>query len=106
MTAASGSNISATIKSAFAALSFLIAHYWTNTNTKGRNLKSDSCPLSYLCLTFAVFRFSAYATSYFNIKRVMSCIVILLLVGLGMNEILNKLESAALKWRKYNCKKL
>lgn len=41
----------------------------------------------------------SYATSYFNIKRVMSCIIILLLVGLGMNGILNKIELLAIKWR-------
>lgn len=42
----------------------------------------------------------AYATSYFNIKRVMSCIVILLVVGVVVNELLNKLEKITLGWRK------
>lgn len=41
----------------------------------------------------------AYATSYFNIKRVMSCIVILLLVGIVMNAGLDKIERMLLRWR-------
>ena len=41
----------------------------------------------------------AYATSYFNIKRVMSCIVILLLVGIVMNAGLDKIEKFLLRWR-------
>ena len=41
----------------------------------------------------------AYATSYFNIKRVMSCIFILLLVGILMNWGLEKVEKILLKWR-------
>jgi NitT/TauT family transport system permease protein len=41
----------------------------------------------------------AYATSYFNIKRVMSCIVILLLVGIVMNAGLDKVEKMLLRWR-------
>ena len=41
----------------------------------------------------------AYATSYFRMKRVMSCIVILLLVGLILNFVLDKIESLLLKWR-------
>ena len=41
----------------------------------------------------------SYATSYFNMKRVMSCIVILLLVGITLNNILDKIESFLLKWR-------
>lgn len=41
----------------------------------------------------------AYATSYFNIKRVMSCVIILLLVGLALNYILDKVEKLLLKWR-------
>jgi len=41
----------------------------------------------------------AYATSYFNIKRVMSCIVILFVVGFVMNYGLNKVEKILLKWR-------
>ncbi|SHI67522.1 ABC transporter permease [Lutispora thermophila] len=41
----------------------------------------------------------AYATSYFNIKRVMSCIVILLLVGIVMNAGLDRIEKILLRWR-------
>ena len=41
----------------------------------------------------------AYATSYFNIKRVMSCIVILLIVGIVMNYVLDKAEYFLLKWK-------
>ena len=41
----------------------------------------------------------AYATSYFNIKRVMSCIVILLLVGIVMNAGLDRIEKFLLRWR-------
>lgn len=41
----------------------------------------------------------AYATSYFNMKRVMSCIVILLLVGLALNFVLDQVERLLLKWR-------
>lgn len=40
-----------------------------------------------------------YATSYFMIKRVMSCIVILLVVGLFLNWVLNRIEGWALRWR-------
>ncbi len=41
----------------------------------------------------------AYATSYFNIKRVMSCVIILLLVGIALNYVLDKVEKLLLKWR-------
>ena len=41
----------------------------------------------------------AYATSYFNMKRVMSCIFILLLLGLVLNFGLDRVEEALLKWR-------
>ncbi len=41
----------------------------------------------------------AYATSYFNIKRVMSCILVLLLTGLFMNWCLDVLENSMLRWR-------
>lgn len=41
----------------------------------------------------------SYATSYFNIKRVMSCILILLVVGLFLNWSLDKVEKYLLKWR-------
>ena len=40
----------------------------------------------------------AYATSYFNIKRVMSCILILLIVGMFLNYALDKIEKLLLKW--------
>lgn len=40
-----------------------------------------------------------YSTSYFNISRVMSCIVILLLVGMFLNKILDILENKLLIWR-------
>ena len=40
-----------------------------------------------------------YSTSYFNISRVMSCIVILLFVGLGLNKVLDVLEKKLLGWR-------
>lgn len=41
----------------------------------------------------------AYATSYFNMKRVMSCIFILLLLGLILNFGLDRVEEALLKWK-------
>lgn len=41
----------------------------------------------------------AYASSYFNIKRVMSCIFILLLFGIALNFIFDKIENFLLKWR-------
>ena len=41
----------------------------------------------------------AYATSYFNIARVMSCIFILLVVGIVLNFILDRVESYLLRWR-------
>lgn len=40
-----------------------------------------------------------YSTSYFNIKRVMSCILILLLVGLVLNKLLDFAESKMLIWK-------
>lgn len=40
-----------------------------------------------------------YSTSYFNIKRVMSCILILLLVGIVLNKILDFAESKILIWK-------
>jgi len=40
-----------------------------------------------------------YSTSYFNISRVMSCIVILLFVGLGLNKVLDIMEQKLLVWR-------
>jgi NitT/TauT family transport system permease protein len=40
-----------------------------------------------------------YATSYFMIRRVMSCILILLLVGMVLNRTLDFLERRILKWR-------
>ncbi len=44
-----------------------------------------------------------YATSYFMIRRVMSCILILLLVGMGLNWGLDLLERRILKWKKDTC---
>ena len=41
----------------------------------------------------------AYATSYFQIRRVMSCIIILLVVGILLNFLLNKIEAYLLRWR-------
>ena len=41
----------------------------------------------------------SYATSYFRVERVMSCIVILLMVGLSLDFILDKIEEFILKWR-------
>ena len=41
----------------------------------------------------------AYATSYFQMARVMSCIVILLLVGLFLNFVLDRIEAYVLRWR-------
>lgn len=40
-----------------------------------------------------------YATSFFMIRRVMSCILILLLVGMGLNWILDFAERKILKWK-------
>lgn len=41
----------------------------------------------------------AYATSFFNISRVMSCILILLIVGIILNFSLDKIENYLLRWR-------
>ncbi len=41
----------------------------------------------------------AYASSYFKIARVMSCIFILLIVGIVLNYVLDKLEAHILRWR-------
>ena len=41
----------------------------------------------------------SYATSFFNIARVMSCILILLVVGILLNHVLNYVEKYVLKWR-------
>lgn len=40
-----------------------------------------------------------YSTSYFNIKRVMSCILILLMVGIVLNKLLDLAESKMLIWK-------
>lgn len=40
-----------------------------------------------------------YSTSYFNIKRVMCCILILLLIGIILNKILDFAESKMLIWK-------
>lgn len=41
----------------------------------------------------------AYASSFFNIARVMSCILILLIVGILLNFSLDKIEKYLLRWR-------
>lgn len=41
-----------------------------------------------------------YASSYFQIKRVMSCIIILMVIGLITSWVLDQLERYLLKWRK------
>ncbi|MDO5708456.1 MAG: ABC transporter permease [Andreesenia angusta] len=40
----------------------------------------------------------AYATSYFKITRVMTCITILLTIGMLLNSLLNLVERKLLKW--------
>lgn len=40
-----------------------------------------------------------YSTSYFNISRVMSCILVLLVLGLALNKALDLLERRVLVWR-------
>lgn len=40
-----------------------------------------------------------YSTSYFNIKRVMCCILILLLIGIILNKVLDFAESKMLIWK-------
>lgn len=40
-----------------------------------------------------------YATNFFMIRRVMSCILILLIVGLVLNHLLDFLERKILRWR-------
>ena len=40
-----------------------------------------------------------YASSFFQIERVMSCIFILMLIGLIVSWILEKVESHLLRWR-------
>lgn len=41
----------------------------------------------------------SFAASYFNLKRVLSCILLLLLFNLTLNGVLNRLESRLLHWR-------
>lgn len=41
----------------------------------------------------------SYATSYFKIERVMSCIIILLIVGIILDFCLDKVERFILRWR-------
>lgn len=41
-----------------------------------------------------------FSTSYFKIERVMSCILILLIVGIVLNRVLDWLEGRILSWRK------
>lgn len=43
----------------------------------------------------------SYATSYFNITRVMSCIFILLIVGITLNFLLDKAEKYLLRWKDF-----
>ncbi|EGW36923.1 ABC transporter permease [Desulfosporosinus sp. OT] len=40
-----------------------------------------------------------YATSFFMVRRVMSCITILLIVGIVLNRCLDKVEEFALRWK-------
>lgn len=40
-----------------------------------------------------------FAASYFNIKRVLACILILMLFNLALNWVLNRLEDSLLHWR-------
>lgn len=40
-----------------------------------------------------------YATSFFMVRRVMSCIAILLVVGIVLNWFLDKIEKYALRWK-------
>jgi ABC-type proline/glycine betaine transport system permease subunit len=40
-----------------------------------------------------------YASSFFQIKRVMSCISVLLMIGLLLNTILERIERYLLRWR-------
>jgi len=41
----------------------------------------------------------SYATNFFNVNRVMSCIFILFFIGIVFNMILKYLEKVLLKWR-------
>lgn len=41
-----------------------------------------------------------YATSYFNVTRVLSSILVLLFVGITMNKILDYIEERTLRWNK------
>lgn len=41
----------------------------------------------------------SYATSYFMIERVMSCILILMIVGMSLNYLLDYIEIKVLHWR-------
>lgn len=41
----------------------------------------------------------SYATSFFQVDRVMSCIVILFLIGIMFNTVLKRLERRLLRWR-------
>lgn len=40
-----------------------------------------------------------YASSFFQIKRVMSCISVLLIIGLLLNSVLERIERYLLRWR-------
>lgn len=39
------------------------------------------------------------ATNFFEVKRVMSCIIVLMTVGMILNSLLNSLEKFTLRWR-------
>ena len=39
------------------------------------------------------------ATNFFEVKRVMSCIIVLMIVGVTINYLLNRLENFVLRWR-------
>ena len=41
----------------------------------------------------------SYATSFFQVDRVMSCIVILFLIGIMFNTVLKRVERRLLRWR-------
>jgi len=40
-----------------------------------------------------------YATSFFMVRRVMSCIFILLIVGIVLNWCLDKIQNYVLRWK-------
>lgn len=44
-----------------------------------------------------------YATSFFMVRRVMSCIAILLVVGIVINRCLDRIEKHVLRWKSETC---